>query len=89
MTPKRNAKTALPASVVKYVGCAVPPKGHYLVLLLDGIPCTDVEAATFARFDAKLSLWKRCVFPSLARSDVRYFYVVKSMKKTDISEVTF
>ena len=66
--------------------------GEALVLLLDGIPCVDVEAATPTRFAEKMELWKRCIYPSLARSEVRYFHAVKESNKVEcisIIEVTF
>lgn len=82
----------LPAAVVKHLGKAMTKKGEALVLLLDGIPCLDVEAATPARFTEKLDLWRRHVLPSLARSDVRYFHAIKESSKVEcirIVEVTF
>ena len=82
----------LPGAVIKHLGKAMTKKGEALVLLLDGIPCLDVEAATPARFAEKLDLWRRHVLPSLARSDVRYFHAVKESPKVDIIrivEVTF
>jgi len=91
MKPHANPKP-LPAAIVKHLGKAMTKKGEALILLLDGIPCLDVEAATPARFAEKLDLWRRHVLPSLARSDVRYFHAVKESNKVEcisITEVTF
>ena len=82
----------LPAAIVKHLGKAMTKKGEALALLLDGIPCVDVEAATPTRFAEKMELWKRCIYPSLARSEVRYFHAVKEAAKVStisITEVTF
>lgn len=91
MKPVAHPKP-LPAAIVKHLGRTMTKKGEALVLLLDGIPCVDVEAATNARFTEKLDLWRRHVLPSLARSDVRYFHAVKESPKAEtirIEEVTF
>ena len=87
-----NSPKPLPAAIVKHLGNAMTKKGEALVLLLDGIPCVDVEAATPTRFAEKMVLWKRCIYPSLARSDVRYFHAVKESNKVEcisVTEITF
>ena len=91
MKPHANPKP-LPTAIVKHLGKAMTKKGEALILLLDGIPCLDVEAATPARFAEKLDLWRRHVLPSLARSDVRYFHAVKESSKVEcirVVEITF
>lgn len=91
MKPHANPKP-LPTAIVKHLGNAMTKKGEALILLLDGIPCLDVEAATHARFAEKLDLWRRHVLPSLARSDVRYFHAVKESNKVEcirVVEVAF
>jgi hypothetical protein len=87
-----NSPKPLPAAIVKHLGRAMTKKGEALVLLLDGIPCVDVEAATPTRFAEKMVLWKRCIYPSLARSDVRYFHAVKESNNVEcisVTEITF
>jgi hypothetical protein len=56
-----------------------------LLIALDGIPYAEVFAKSRKVFDANLADWKRNTLPSLARSNVRFFF---TDGKT-IIEVTF
>lgn len=62
----------IPSGVVKAAASSGYPR--VLLILLDGIPYAEVFAKTQKVFDANLVEWKRNVLPSLARSNVRYFY---------------
>ena len=48
-------------------------KQHALLLLLDGYPYVELTARKSADFTTDLNLWKRNIYPSLRRSDVRFF----------------
>jgi hypothetical protein len=56
-----------------------------LLIVLDSIPYAEVFAKSRKVFDANLADWKRNTLPSLARSNVRFFF---TDGKT-ITEVTF
>ena len=73
----------IPSGVVK----AAANYNYTFVLLiaLDGIPYAEVFAKSRKVFDANLADWKRNTLPSLARSNVRFFF---TDGKT-IIEVTF
>jgi len=73
----------VPSGVVKAAASAGYP--FVLLLILDGIPYAEVFAKSRKVFDANLSDWKRNTLPSLARSNVRFFF---TDGKT-ITEVTF
>jgi hypothetical protein len=46
---------------------------YALLLLLDGYPYVELTARKHADFLTDLNAWKRKTYPSLVRSDVRYF----------------
>jgi len=73
----------VPSGVVKAAASAGYP--FVLLLLLDGIPYAEVFAKSRKVFDLNLADWKRNTLPSLARSNVRFFF---TDGKT-ITEVTF
>ena len=73
----------VPSGVVKAAASAGYP--FVLLLILDGIPYAEVFAKSRKVFDANLADWKRNTLPSLARSNVRFFF---TDGKT-ITEVTF
>jgi hypothetical protein len=49
------------------------PKQYALLLLLDGFPYVEFTARKSADFMTDLNAWKRKTFPSLSRSNVRFF----------------
>jgi hypothetical protein len=49
------------------------PGQHALLLLLDGFPYVEFTARKSADFITDLNAWKRKTFPSLRRSQVRFF----------------
>ncbi len=73
----------VPSGVVKAAASSGYP--FVLLLILDGIPYAEVFAKSRKVFDANLADWKRNTLPSLARSNVRFFF---TDGKT-ITEVTF
>lgn len=73
----------VPSGVVKAAASSGYP--FVLLLLLDGIPYAEVFAKSRKVFDLNLADWKRNTLPSLARSNVRFFF---TDGKT-ITEVTF
>jgi len=82
VTPVRKPIT-IPSGVVKAAAAAGYP--FVLLIILDGIPYAEVFGKSRKVFDANLADWKRDTLPSLARSNVRYFF---TDGKT-ISEVDF
>ncbi len=62
----------VPSGVVKAAASAGYP--FVLLIILDGIPFAEVFAKSRKVFDANLSDWKRNTLPSLARSNVRFFF---------------
>ena len=56
-----------------------------LLILLDGIPFAEVFAKSRKVFDANLADWKRNTLPTLARSEIRFFF---TDGKT-MTEITF
>jgi len=52
---------------------ATVPKQFALLLFLDGFPYVEFTARKSADFTTDLNAWKRKTFPSLQRSDVRFF----------------
>lgn len=52
---------------------ATVPKQFALLLLLDGYPYVEFTARKSADFTTDLNAWKRKTFPSLRRSQVRFF----------------
>jgi hypothetical protein len=62
------------------------PKQYALLLLLDGFPYVELTARKHADFLTDLNAWKRKTYPSLVRSDVRYFTLAPN---GEIKELTF
>jgi hypothetical protein len=52
---------------------ATVPKQFALLLFLDGFPYVEFTARKHADFLTDLNAWKRKTFPSLRRSQVRFF----------------
>jgi hypothetical protein len=50
-------------------------KQYALLIFLDGYPYVELTARKSADFLTDLNLWKRNTYPSLRRSDVRFFTV--------------
>jgi len=62
-------------------------RGQYaLLLLLDGYPYVEMTARKHADFLTDLNAWKRKTYPSLVRSQVRYFTLAPN---GEIKELTF
>ncbi len=59
---------------------------YALLLLLDGYPYVELTARKHADFLTDLNAWKRKTYPSLLRSDVRYFTLAPN---GEIKELTF
>jgi len=62
----------VPSGVVKAAASSGYP--FVLLIILDGIPFAEVFAKSRKVFDANLTDWKRNTLPSLARSNVRFFF---------------
>ena len=62
------------------------PGQHALLLLLDGYPYVEMTARKSADFMSDLSAWKRKTYPSLARSNVRFFTLAPT---GEVKELTF
>lgn len=62
------------------------PKQYALMLFLDGYPYVELTARRQADFLTDLNLWKRNTYPSLARSDVRFFTLAPN---GEIKELSF
>ena len=62
------------------------PNQHALLLLLDGYPYVEFTARKSADFLTDLNLWKRKTYPSLARSQVRFFTLAPN---GEIKELSF
>jgi hypothetical protein len=73
----------IPSGVVKAAAASGYP--FILIILLDGIPYAEVFAKSRKVFDANLKDWQRDVLPSLARSNVRFFFT----DGRTMTEVTF
>jgi hypothetical protein len=73
----------IPSGIVKAAASSGYP--YVLIILLDGIPYAEVFAKSRKVFDANLKDWQRNVLPSLARSNVRFFFV----DGRTMGEVTF
>jgi hypothetical protein len=65
---------------------ATVPKQHALLLFLDGFPYVEFTARKSADFLTDLNAWKRKTYPSLARSDVRFFTLAPN---GEVKELTF
>lgn len=62
------------------------PRQFALLLLLDGFPYVELTARKQADFLTEVNAWKRKTYPSLARSDVRFFTLAPS---GEIKELAF
>ena len=62
------------------------PGQYALLIFLDGYPYVELTARKHADFLTEVNAWKRKTFPSLARSDVRYFTLAPS---GEIKELSF
>jgi hypothetical protein len=65
---------------------ATVPKQYALLLFLDGFPYVEMTARKHADFLTDLNAWKRKTYPSLVRSQVRYFTLAPN---GEIKELTF
>jgi hypothetical protein len=65
---------------------ATVPRQYAFLLLLDGYPYVELTARKQADFMTDLNSWKRKTYPSLVRSDVRYFTLAPN---GEIKELTF
>jgi hypothetical protein len=68
--------TNIPKGIEKIA--ATVPRQFALLLLLDGYPYVEMTARKSADFMTDLNAWKRKTYPSLARSDVRFFTLAPS-----------
>jgi len=59
---------------------------YALLLLLDGYPYVEMTARKHADFLTDLNAWKRKTYPSLIRSQVRYFTLAPN---GEIKELAF
>ena len=62
------------------------PRQFALLLLLDGFPYVEMTARKHADFMSDLNAWKRKTYPSLARSNVRFFTLAPT---GEVKELTF
>ena len=62
------------------------PKVYALLLWLDGYPYVEMTARRHADFLTDLNLWKKNTYPSLRRSDVRFFTLAPN---GELKELTF
>lgn len=79
-----KTKAVVPAGIVKRA--AQVPQPFALFIYLDAIPYCELADKTEKAFRASLADWRKAVLPTLARSEVRYFY---RDGDRDIREVTF
>ena len=62
------------------------PGQYALLLFLDGFPYVEMTARKSADFMTDLNAWKRKTYPSLARSNVRFFTLAPT---GELKELTF
>ena len=62
------------------------PGQYALLLFLDGFPYVEMTARKPADFMTDLNAWKRKTYPSLARSNVRFFTLAPT---GELKELTF
>ena len=62
------------------------PRQFALLLLLDGFPYVEMTARKSADFMTDLNAWKRKTYPSLSRSNVRFFTLAPT---GELKELTF
>ncbi len=66
---------------------AATVRGQYaLLLFLDGFPYVEMTARKSADFMTDLNAWKRKTYPSLSRSNVRFFTLAPN---GEVKELTF
>jgi hypothetical protein len=66
---------------------AATVRGQYaLLLFLDGFPYIEMTARKSADFMTDLNAWKRKTYPSLSRSNVRFFTLAPN---GEVKELTF
>jgi hypothetical protein len=65
---------------------ATVPRQYALLLFLDGFPYVEMTARKSADFMTDLNAWKRKTYPSLARSNVRFFTLAPT---GELKELTF
>ena len=65
---------------------ATVPKQYALLLFLDGFPYVELTARKNADFLTEVNAWKRKTYPSLSRSDVRFFTLAPN---GEIKELAF
>ena len=61
------------------------PGQYALLLFLDGYPYVELTARKHADFLVDLNAWKRKTYPSLARSEVRFFTLAPSGEIKELS----
>ena len=59
---------------------------YALLLFLDGFPYIEMTARKSADFMTDLNAWKRKTYPSLSRSNVRFFTIAPN---GEVKELTF
>ena len=62
------------------------PGQYALLLFLDGFPYVEMTARKSADFLTDLNAWKRKTYPSLSRSNVRFFTLAPT---GEVKELTF
>ena len=62
------------------------PRQFALLLFLDGFPYVELTSRKHADYLTELNAWKRKTYPSLARSEVRFFTLAPS---GEIKELAF
>jgi hypothetical protein len=75
-------QTPPPAGIVKRA--AQVPQPFALLIYLDAVPYCELAERTQKDFNAAFADWRRSVFPTLARSDVRYFFRDKTFALTEV-----
>lgn len=76
--------STLPKGIEKIA--ATVPKQYALLLFLDGYPYVELTARRQADFLTEVNAWKRKTYPSLARSQVRFFTLAPN---GEIKELAF
>jgi len=64
---------------------ATVPRQYALLLFLDGFPYVEMTARKHADFLTDLNAWKRKTYPSLSRSDVRFFTLAPSGEMKELN----
>jgi len=87
MEPRQDRATVsaeVPKGIEKIA--TTVPKQYALLLLLDGYPYVEMTARKHADFMTDLAAWKRKTYPSLVRSQIRYFTLAPN---GEIKELAF